>query len=91
MTDGRGSTGLGRRSVLPPAAYGAPPPDGDGVNALNVAFRGDDGRRANFDFATFPLPGWHAPLAEAFGSRVGAAGGLRTLTSAKNSWEVPAG
>jgi hypothetical protein len=84
---GRGSTGPGRPSVLPPGAYDPPGPVRDGaVGATVVFFYGDDGREDVFDMARLPLPGWWIPLAGAFAQRTGPGGGLRTRTSAVGMW-----
>jgi hypothetical protein len=54
-------------------------PTGSG---LEVAVVGENGRRRTFKLKTFPLPGWHQPLADAFARCTGASGTLRTPESA---------
>jgi hypothetical protein len=49
---------------------------------LEVTVVGEDGRRRTFAMKTFPLPGWHQPLADAFARCTGASGTLRTPESA---------
>ncbi|MCX4596981.1 hypothetical protein OG819_47345 [Streptomyces sp. NBC_01549] len=84
---GRGSTGPGRPSALPPDEYDPPGPVGAGpAGATVVFFHGDDGRHDVFDMARLPLPGWWIPLAGAFAQRTGPSGGLRTRTSASGAW-----
>jgi hypothetical protein len=84
---GRGSTGPGRPSVLPPGEYDPPGPLRDGAaGATVVFFHGDDGREDVFDMARLPLPGWWIALAGAVAQRTGPAGGLRTRTSAAGMW-----
>lgn len=84
---GRGSTGPGRGSALPPADYKAPDPVREGPSGgLVVDFHGEDGRRGTFDVGRLPLPGWHPLLARAFAMRTGPGGGLRTLAGAQNKW-----
>ncbi|MFI5593713.1 hypothetical protein ACIA5G_52435 [Amycolatopsis sp. NPDC051758] len=53
---------------------------------MSVPFVGDDGRSRAWPVGTLPLPGWHAPIAEALAARTGPAGGLRTRESANNAW-----
>ncbi|MCX4819667.1 hypothetical protein OG883_07055 [Streptomyces sp. NBC_01142] len=86
---GRGSTGPGRPSSLPPNDYEAPAPVRKGVGgSLVVDFHGDDGRRATYEVGELPLPGWHALLAEALALRIGPSGGIRTLAGARGSWRA---
>ncbi|MFF4512086.1 hypothetical protein [Streptomyces mirabilis] len=86
---GRGSTGPGRPSALPPGGYRAPEPVHEGPSGgLTVDFHGDDGRRASYDVGTLPLPGWHPLLAEALALRIGPSGGIRTRTGANTSWRT---
>lgn len=84
---GRGSTGPGRPSALPPGEYDPPGPVGAGpAGATVVFFHGDDGRHDVFDMARLPVPGWWIPLAGAFAQRTGPGGALRTRTSASGAW-----
>ncbi|MFI6007094.1 hypothetical protein ACIA98_43440 [Streptomyces sp. NPDC051366] len=84
---GRGSTGPGRPSALPPGGYEAPPPVREGnAGSLVVEFHGDDDRRASYDFGPLAMPGWHPVLAEALALRVGHSGGIRTLSGSRTSW-----
>ncbi|MGW0577701.1 hypothetical protein ACWD25_17395 [Streptomyces sp. NPDC002920] len=86
---GRGSTGTGRPSNLPPDGYEAPAPVREGPSGgLVVDFHGDDGRRASYDIGELPMPGWHALLAESLALRIGPSGDVRTLEGAKNSWRA---
>lgn len=78
----RGSTGLGRPTILPPGGY-SPTPQ---VVASVINFVGEDGRSKGFDVSSLPLPDWHASLAASWGARVGPAGSIRTLASAKGDW-----
>jgi hypothetical protein len=83
-----GSTHAGRPAPLPSQPYEPPPPVARTVTGLDVPFFGEDGRNTVFRMGGLPLPGWHAPLAEAFAERVGPAGTRRTLSSATVSWGV---
>ncbi|MFE7277840.1 hypothetical protein [Streptomyces sp. NPDC057623] len=86
---GRGSTGPGRPSALPPDGYEAPEPVTKGIGgSLVVAFHGDDNRRASFAVGDLPMPGWHPLLAEALALRIGPSGDIRTLAGAKDSWRA---
>ncbi|MET8682423.1 hypothetical protein ABZW18_33910 [Streptomyces sp. NPDC004647] len=86
---GRGSTGPGRPSSLPPDGYEAPPPVREGPSGgLVVDFHGDDDRRASYDVGTLPVLGWHPLLAEALALRIGPSGDIRTLSGANESWQV---
>ncbi|WP_405433345.1 hypothetical protein [Streptomyces anulatus] len=86
---GRGSTGPGRPSNLPPNGYEAPPPVRKGPSGgLVVDFRGDDNRRKSYDVGTLPMPGWHPLLAEALALRIGPSGDISTLAGANSSWRV---
>lgn len=83
---GRGSTGPGRPSNLPPNGYEAPSPVRESrAGGLVVDFHGDDNRRASFDLGDLPMPGWHPLLAESLALRIGPSG-LRTLEGARGSW-----
>lgn len=87
VASGRGSTRRGRPARLPEEAYQpSTMPAGDLAEDLAVVFRGEDGREAMFRVDTLPLPGWHEPVAAAWARRIGPAGGLRTLNSARTSW-----
>lgn len=80
---GRGSTGPGRPSALPPGGYEAPDPFRRApAGGLVVDFHGDDDRRASFDVGSLALPGWHPLLAEALVQRIGPSG-VRTLSGAQ--------
>nr|BEK71435.1 hypothetical protein KPHV_86620 [Kitasatospora purpeofusca] len=86
---GRGSTRRGRPSALPDGEYEpALWPETAGRHGLVVQFHGDDNRRCRFDCAELPLEGWRLPLAEALAWRIGAAGGLGTLSSARDCWRA---
>ncbi|WP_217234652.1 hypothetical protein [Streptomyces sp. AC555_RSS877] len=86
---GRGSTGPGRPSSLPPDGYESPAPVRKGIaGSLIVDFHGDDGRRASYDVGELPMPGWHPLLAEAMSRRIGPSGGIRTLAGTKTSWRA---
>jgi hypothetical protein len=78
----RGSTGLGKPSILPPVGYSPK----SQVTGSIVHFVGEDGRSRNFDFTLLPLPGWHASLAASWAVRVGSTGSIRTLISAVADW-----
>jgi hypothetical protein len=86
--DRRGATHAGHRAPVPDSSYEPPPPVARTDTGLDVPFVGEDGRRTVFRVGRLPLPGWHAPLAEAFAERVGPAGTRRTLSSAAASWGV---
>lgn len=82
----RGSTGTGRPARLPAGPY-RPSPAGHGASGgLVVEFAGEDGRRKSYALNRLPLPGWHTALADAWHTRVGPGGTLRTLSSAEASW-----
>jgi len=84
---GRGSTGPGRRTVLPDEGYDPPDPRRELPGGRRVVdFHGDDGRRRVFDIFALPLPGWHEALAAAVAQRTGPAGGLRTFAAATTGW-----
>ncbi|MEU7354312.1 hypothetical protein ABZ663_28650 [Streptomyces albidoflavus] len=84
---GRGSTGPGRPSALPPDNYEAPPlVREDAAGGLVVDFRGEDERQWSFDVGTLPMPGWHPLLAEALALRIGSSGDIKTLSGARDSW-----
>ncbi|HEY9332326.1 MAG TPA: hypothetical protein VIS09_29485 [Streptomyces sp.] len=85
---GRGSTGPGRPSNLPPSGYEAPAPVREGPSGLVVDFHGDDGRRASYDVGSLPMPGWHPLLAEALALRIGPSGDINTKSAAKHSWRA---
>ncbi|MFI5864666.1 hypothetical protein [Streptomyces sp. NPDC051546] len=86
---GRGSTGPGRPSHLPPDGYEAPAPIRKGSGgSLIVDFHGDDNRRASYDVGELPMPGWHPLLAEALLMRIGPSGDIRTLAGTKTSWRA---
>ncbi len=87
-------TGRGRQAARPEGFYQPEPPAGpvraaDG--SLQVAFAGEDGRAFVFSFARLPLPGMHEQVAVAFAARTGPAGGRRTLSSARWTWQVIGG
>jgi hypothetical protein len=86
--DRRGATHAGHRAPVPDSSYDPPPPVAGTDTGLDVPFVGEDGRRTVFRVGRLPLPGWHAPLAEAFAERVGPAGTRRTLSSAAGSWST---
>lgn len=84
---GRGSTHPGRPAALPAGTYSLRDIRAPGhAGGLVVGFQGEDGRSYGFDIGSVPLPGWHQALAGAWASRIGPAGGLRTLASAQGSW-----
>lgn len=85
MTGGA-PTHAGHRAPIPDSPYESPPPVARTDTGLDVPFVGEDGRRTVFRVGRLPLPGWHAPLAEAFAERVDPAGTRRTLSSAAGSW-----
>jgi hypothetical protein len=75
-------TRRGRPADRPEGVYEPPgrvQPTGSG---LEVTVVGENGRRRTFKLKTFPLPGWHQPLADAFARCTGASGTLRTPDSA---------
>ena len=80
---GRGSTGTGRRAMLPSGLY--TPTEGEHAIAsgLTVRFYGEDGRTLLVDVAKMALPGWHTAVAEALSLALGPTGRSRTLSSAK--------
>lgn len=89
MRRGRGSTGPGRPSSLPPEAYEAPAPVRTASpGGLVVDFHGDDDRRTSFDVGSLPLPGWHPLLADILVLRIGPGGACRTRTSAEGVWNT---
>jgi hypothetical protein len=87
VTTGRGSTRTGRPAALPGPAYLPAPRLRSEDGELTVDFRGEDGRQRRFVVSQLPLPGWHAPLAAALELRIGPSGRVRTLASARTTWE----
>src|SRR5712675_2185113 len=75
-------TRRGRPADLPDGVYEAPERVQSTGAGLEVTVVGEDGRRRTFALKTFPLPGWHQPLAEALARCTGASGTLRTPESA---------
>jgi hypothetical protein len=84
---GRGSTRTSRPAALPGPAYLPPPRRRSEDGTLSVDFHGEDSRQRRFEVSVLPLPGWHAPLAAALELRIGPTGRVRTLASARTSWE----
>ena len=72
----------GERSAVPEGRYEPEPLVQATVEGTKVVFFGEDGRSAEFDFSSYPCPGLHRGLAEAFAARTGETGGLRTRASA---------
>ncbi len=72
----------GERSAVPEGRYEPEPLVQATVEGTKVVFFGEDGRSAVFDFSSYPCPGLHRGLAEAFAARTGETGGLRTRASA---------
>jgi hypothetical protein len=75
-------TGMGRPSDLPDGVYEPPELVQQTASGLEVTVVGEDRRRRTFAFKTFPMPGWHQPLADAFARCTGTSGTLRTPESA---------
>jgi hypothetical protein len=84
---GRGATRTGLPAALPGQRYQPPPQLRSDAGRLTVDFHGEDGRQRQFVVSALPLPGWHTPLAAAFALRVGPSGRVRTLSSARTTWE----
>lgn len=84
---GRGATRTGRPAALPGPRYQPPPPLRSEAGRLTVDFHGEDGRHRQFVVSALPLPGWHPLLAAAFALRIGPSGRVRTLASARTTWE----
>jgi hypothetical protein len=82
------ATWPGRPAARPAGAYDPDPLVREAAAGVEVSFAGEDGRSRTFSFAGLPLPGWHADLAGAFAGLTGPTGGLRTLASAENVWQV---
>lgn len=87
-------TGRGRQAARPDGSYQPDPPAGPvraANGSLQVAFAGEDGRTFAYSFARLPLPGMHEQIAVAFAARTGPAGGRRTLSSARVTWQAIGG
>jgi hypothetical protein len=84
--DRRGATPSGQQAPVPDSSYEPLPPVAWTDTGLDVPFVGEDGRRTVFRVCRLPLPGWHAPLTEAFAERVGPTSTRRPLSSAAGSW-----
>jgi hypothetical protein len=78
----RPRTRTGRPADLPDGVYEPPERVQSTGTGLAVTVVGENGRRRTFALKTFPLLGWHQPLAEAFARCTGSAGTLRTTDSA---------
>ncbi|MFI1852904.1 hypothetical protein [Streptomyces sp. NPDC020480] len=81
-------TGTGRTSVMPKGRYEAEGTTTTAAQTLLVPFHGEDGRQAVYDFGRLPFPAFHSGLAAAFAARTGPTGGLRTKTSADNTYSL---
>jgi len=82
VTAQRPHTGRGVPADRPDGVYEPPELVQLTATGLEVTVIGEGRRRRTFAFKTFPLPGWHQPLAEAFARCTGAGGTLRTPESA---------
>jgi hypothetical protein len=79
---GRGSTGTGRRALLPSAGY--EPNEIEIVEAGSVVrFEGEDGRALLVSVDDFTLPGWRPAVVATLRTALGPTGGIRTASSAK--------
>lgn len=89
MTDrGRGSTGTGRRALLPSGGYEPHEIAGDEAVVTEpvssvVRFEGEDGRVLVVSVDDLALPGWRSSVAAALRTALGPAGDIRTASSAK--------
>jgi hypothetical protein len=84
----RGTTRAGHPALQPTGGYD--PPTTSHTSGLTVEFAGEDGRLWTFQVGDLPLEGWHVVLADAWRSRVGEDGTLRTLASAIGAWNTVA-
>lgn len=84
--DGRGSTGVGRRAAMPSGRFDAPASLVQYEKSMAAPFFGDDGRQAEFPVGSLPLPGWIDPIGQAFATRVGPTGSIRTRSAATGIW-----